>query len=150
MIAAILNGCDGKKLSGENNKEKVTVALWGNQMLENYTQYLCDTFPEVDFEFILATNSTDYYRYRQEHGDMPDILSVRRFVLKEKAGLSEEDAVMDNREPKDLFIKSKAAMFRILTKTKCIFALSPTRCFVSPRMWCKKFCLVNRKLLKKL
>lgn len=86
IAVTLLAGCGNQKSAGENRgekKEKVVVALWGNQMLENYTQYLCDTFPEVEFEFILATNSTDYYRYRQAHGDMPDILSVRRFALKD-------------------------------------------------------------------
>ena len=64
-------------------REKVVVACWGNQMLDSYTQYLCDLFPQVEFEFVLATNSTDYYRFRQDHDDMPDILTVRRFALKD-------------------------------------------------------------------
>ena len=72
-----------------SQKEKVVVACWGNQMLDSYTQYLCDLFPEVEFEFVLATNSTDYYRFRQDHDDMPDILTVRRFALKDAVeGLS--------------------------------------------------------------
>ena len=88
MTATMLAGC-GTQTSGteknenESKKEKVTVALWGTQLLENYTQYLCDTFPEVEFEFVLATNSTDYYRYRNDHDDLPDILTVRRFSLKD-------------------------------------------------------------------
>lgn len=61
----------------------MVVACWGNQMLDSYTQYLCDLFPEVEFEFVLATNSTDYYRFRADHDDMPDILTVRRFALKD-------------------------------------------------------------------
>lgn len=89
LISATISGCDSKKSSGENKKEKVTIALWGNQMLENYVKYICDSFPEVDFEFVLATNSTDYYRYRQEHDDMPDILSVRRFALKDAVYLKD-------------------------------------------------------------
>lgn len=84
MTATVMTGCgtqsdDGKK----NEKETVRVALWGSQLLENYTQYLCDTFPEVEFEFTLATNSTDYYRYLNEHDDLPDIMTVRRFSLKD-------------------------------------------------------------------
>ena len=88
MTATMLAGC-GTQTSGteknenESKKEKVTVALWGTQLLENYTQYLCDTFPEVEFEFVLATNSTDYYRYRNDHDDLPDIMTVRRFSLKD-------------------------------------------------------------------
>lgn len=53
------------------------VACWGNQMLDTYIEYLCDLFPQVEFEFVLATNSTDYYRFRQDHDDMPDILMQR-------------------------------------------------------------------------
>ena len=88
MTITMLAGC-GTQTSNienggnENKKEKVTVALWGTQLLENYTQYLCDTFPEVEFEFVLATNSTDYYRYLNDHDDLPDILTVRRFSLKD-------------------------------------------------------------------
>ncbi|MDD6834361.1 MAG: extracellular solute-binding protein [Solobacterium sp.] len=82
-----LSGCSGSDKSVEteddSSKEKVVVALWGNQMLDTYAEYLCDMFPEVEFEFVLATNSTDYYRFRQDHDDMPDILSVRRFALKD-------------------------------------------------------------------
>ena len=73
----------GKQHDPDRKKEKVVVACWGNQMLDSYTQYLCDLFPEVEFEFVLATNSTDYYRFRGDHDDMPDILTVRRFALKD-------------------------------------------------------------------
>ena len=87
MTATMIAGCGTPIFNNENDgkeskKEKVTVALWGTQLLENYTQYLCDTFPEVEFEFVLATNSTDYYRYLNDHDDLPDILTVRRFSLK--------------------------------------------------------------------
>ena len=67
----------------KEGKEKVEVGCWGNQMLDTYTEYLCDLFPQVEFEFVLVTNSTDYYRFRQDHDDMPDILTVRRFALKD-------------------------------------------------------------------
>ena len=86
MTATVLTGCGAQNSGSEkdgNEREKVTVALWGTQLLENYTQYLCDTFPEVEFEFFLATNSTDFYRYRNDHDDLPDILTVRRFSLKD-------------------------------------------------------------------
>ena len=98
MTAMLLSGCSsqgGKEANTAVNagqqaaepkaeaKEKVVVACWGNQMLDSYTQYLCELFPQVEFEFVLATNSTDYYRFRQDHDDMPDILTVRRFALKD-------------------------------------------------------------------
>ncbi|MGN0496420.1 MAG: 5'-nucleotidase C-terminal domain-containing protein [Lachnospiraceae bacterium] len=88
MATTMLVGCGAQnsnieKNENESKKEKVTVALWGTQLLENYTQYLCDTFPEVEFEFVLATNSTDFYRYLNDHNDLPDIMTVRRFSLKD-------------------------------------------------------------------
>ena len=96
MMALLLGGCgkQGAEKPAVNaqtqavgaqdeQKEKVVVACWGNQMLDSYTQYLCELFPQVEFEFVLATNSTDYYRFRQDHDDMPDILTVRRFALKD-------------------------------------------------------------------
>ena len=91
LAATLLTGCGGQsgkedtavendqtqkekeESSKGTEKEKVVVACWGNQMLDSYTQYLCDLFPEVEFEFVLATNSTDYYRFRQEHDDMPGL-----------------------------------------------------------------------------
>lgn len=82
MTVTLLAGC-GEQTKSNEAKEKVTVAMWGTQLLENYTQYLCDAFPEVEFEFTLATNSTDFYRYLNDHDDLPDILTVRRFSLKD-------------------------------------------------------------------
>ena len=83
MGLSLLAGCGDKSTQEVDGKEEVVVGLWGNQMLDGYTQYLCEKFPDVDFKFELVTNSTDYYRFRQDHEDMPDILTVRRFSLKD-------------------------------------------------------------------
>lgn len=108
MAAMVLTGCGGQgsreeteekvESAEENGKEKVVIACWGNQMLDSYTQYLCDLFPDVEFEFVLATNSTDYYRFRQDHDDMPDILTVRRFALKDAVLLKDYLYDMSNTE----------------------------------------------------
>lgn len=82
LSAALLPGCGGNTSEG-GKKEKVTIALWGTQLLENYAEYLTEQFPDVEFEFTLATNSTDYYRYLNDHDDLPDIMTVRRFSLKD-------------------------------------------------------------------
>ncbi|MCM1046619.1 MAG: extracellular solute-binding protein [Candidatus Gastranaerophilales bacterium] len=41
----------------------------------------------------MATNSTDFYRFKQEMGDLPDILTVRRFALRDV--VEWKDALMD-------------------------------------------------------
>ncbi|MDO5417339.1 MAG: extracellular solute-binding protein [Lachnospiraceae bacterium] len=74
----------------EDGKETVSVALWGGQLLEGYTGYLQEQFPEVEFEFYLASNTTDYYRFCQEKGKLPDILTVRRFSLNDVKNLKDE------------------------------------------------------------
>ncbi|MDE6880648.1 MAG: hypothetical protein K2P20_04740 [Oscillospiraceae bacterium] len=73
----LLSGC------GSGKREKVTVALWSDQLTERYGTYLQNRFPEVEFEFYVATNSTDFYRFKQKSGDLPDILTVRRFSLQD-------------------------------------------------------------------
>ena len=102
VTVTILTGCgtadNGSTVNNGTQKEKVVVACWGNQMLDTYTQYLCDLFPQVEFEFVLATNSTDYYRFRGEHDDMPDILSVRRFALKDAVLLKDDLYDLSNTE----------------------------------------------------
>ena len=88
LLTLMVAGCgkqeeSASKAVSSNGKEKVSIALWGNDLLENYTGYLVKKFPDVEFKFILATNSTDYYRYRNKHKDLPDIMTVRRFSMRD-------------------------------------------------------------------
>lgn len=83
LTAITMIGCKSKSDNKKDVKQIVKIALWGTQLLENYTQYLCDTFPEVEFEFTIATNTPDFYRYLNDHDDLPDIMTVRRFSLKD-------------------------------------------------------------------
>ena len=90
----------------EQGREKVTIALWGNDLLQSYAEYLCRRFPEVEFKFVLATNSTDYYRYRLEHEDLPDILTVRRFAMKDAAVLKDGLYDLSNTELADSYYRT--------------------------------------------
>ncbi|MGN1149635.1 MAG: hypothetical protein ACI4SY_02900, partial [Sutterella sp.] len=103
-LAAGLAGCGGekaepKKVSAEKpasaevqpaKRPTVSVALWGAELQIGFTEFLCRSFPGVDFEFVLASNSTDYYRYRADHDDLPDILTVRRFSLNDVLPLKDK------------------------------------------------------------
>ena len=42
-------------------------------------------FRSVDFVFYTATNSSDFYRFKERQGDLPDILTLRRFSLNDVA-----------------------------------------------------------------
>lgn len=88
LPAVFMSGCGRETAAGGtahkaagDTKNIVTVALWSDQLTEHYGAYLRDCFPDVEFEFYVATNSTDFYRFKEEKGDLPDILTVRRFAL---------------------------------------------------------------------
>lgn len=85
----MLVGCSAQQSSQNGKKEKVTIALWGNALLQTYAPYLVEKFPDVEFEFELAVNSTDYYRYLNERDSLPDIMTVRRFSLGDVTGLKD-------------------------------------------------------------
>ena len=93
LLVLMLAGCGKQEKAAtstsSSGKEKVTIALWGNDLLEHYTAYLVKKFPNVEFKFVLATNSTDYYHYRNKHNDLPDILTVRRFSMRDAVQLKD-------------------------------------------------------------
>lgn len=81
----LLSGCGGHTAGQRDGRETVTVALWSDQLTAGYGQYLRQAFPEVDFVFYTATNSSDFYRFKERQGDLPDILTLRRFSLNDVA-----------------------------------------------------------------
>ncbi len=93
-LAGCGEGTVGKPGQGiTDKKETVTIAFWSDQLTERYGKYLQETFPDINFEFYVATNSTDFYHFKEETGDLPDILTVRRFSLNDVA--SWKDSLMD-------------------------------------------------------
>lgn len=88
---SMVSGADRMESGGwkqdKDGRETVSVALWGGQLLEGYAKYLQEQFPQVEFEFYLVPNATDYYRFCQEKGNLPDILTVRRFSLSDVTSL---------------------------------------------------------------
>jgi len=86
------NKATGKPEEGgkDGGKPVVSVALWAARLLEGYAPWLQEQFPDVEFDFYIANNSLDYYKYRAEHGDLPDILTVRRFALVDAVPLKDK------------------------------------------------------------
>lgn len=48
--------------------------------MKNIVPYINEQFPDQDIEFITGNNDTDLYSYFEEHGELPDIITVRRFL----------------------------------------------------------------------
>lgn len=78
MVTA-LTGCGKREKSTEKSDSHLTVYLWQNVLVKNLVPYIRQQFPDQDIEFIVGNNSIDLYNYLQEHGDLPDIITVRRF-----------------------------------------------------------------------
>lgn len=106
-LPVLLSGC-GKGSGQEEGegREQVTIAFWGDQLTEQYGEYLQETFPEVDFTFYVATNSTDFYRFKEAQGDLPDILTVRRFALRDVADWKESLMDLSDTELANTFHQS--------------------------------------------
>ena len=68
----------------------VSIAWWGINMIEGLQPALVEKFPDVEFEFIYGYNTTDFYEALAAQGKLPDIITVRRFSLKDAAGLKDK------------------------------------------------------------
>lgn len=66
---------------GKKTDNHVTVSLWEYRLVGEYSDYVQSLVPEADIEWCVGKNDLDFYSYRQEHGDLPDIITNRRFSL---------------------------------------------------------------------
>ena len=79
LATAVLSGCGQSKKEISKNDDHLTVYLWENSLMKNIVPYIQEQFPDHDIEFIVGNNDTDLYSYFEEHGELPDIIIVRRF-----------------------------------------------------------------------
>lgn len=79
LATAVLSGCGQSKKEISKNDDHLTVYLWENSLMKNIVPYIQEQFPDHDIEFIVGNNDTDLYSYFEEHGELPDIITVRRF-----------------------------------------------------------------------
>ena len=85
--ATVLSGCGQSKKAVSKNDDHLTVYLWENRLMKNIVPYIHEQFPDQDIEFITGNNDTDLYSYFEEHGELPDIITVRRFSGKDAQDL---------------------------------------------------------------
>lgn len=96
MLTCFAAGCgkdsDASSSSAEEGaaKQTVSVALLGAQLLEDYAPWLQEQYPDVDFDFYVGTNSTDYVNWCADNGTLADIVTVRRFSLRDVEGIKDK------------------------------------------------------------
>ena len=94
MVTAIslLSGCGGKSAEKED-AETITVYLWSTSLYEKYAPYIQEQLPDINVEFVVGNNNLDFYKFLNENGGLPDIITCCRFSLHDASTL--KDSLMD-------------------------------------------------------
>ena len=89
---ALLAGC-GKKSVKEEEAETIRVYLWTTNLYDKYAPYIQSQLPDVNVEFVVGNNDLDFYKFLDENGGLPDIITCCRFSLHDASPL--KDSLMD-------------------------------------------------------
>ncbi len=96
MGLSLLTGCSTKsteQLEKQEDAQTIQVYLWSTSLYENYAPYVQAQLPDVNIEFIVGNNDLDFYKFLQENGGLPDIITCCRFSLHDAAPL--KDSLMN-------------------------------------------------------
>ena len=91
--ACLLTGCGTQKSEAKEDAETIQVYLWNTTLYENYAPYIQSQLPDVNIEFIVGNNDLDFYKFLNENGGLPDIITCCRFSLHDAAPL--KDSLMN-------------------------------------------------------
>ena len=92
----LLSGCAGRStesLQEREDAETIQVYLWTAKLYEKYAPYVQAQLPDVNIEFIVGNNDLDFYKFLQQNGGLPDIITCCRFSLHDAAPL--KDSLMN-------------------------------------------------------
>ena len=96
MGLSLLTGCGTKsaeQVQKQEDAQTIQVYLWTTGLYENYAPYIQAQLPDVSIEFIVGNNDLDFYKFLQQNGGLPDIITCCRFSLHDAAPL--KDSLMN-------------------------------------------------------
>ena len=96
MAVPLLTGCGTKtaeNVEKQEDAQTIQVYLWSNSLYEIYAPYVQSQLPDVNVEFIVGNNDLDFYKFLQQNGGLPDIITCCRFSLHDAAPL--KDSLMN-------------------------------------------------------
>ncbi|MDO4486589.1 MAG: extracellular solute-binding protein [Bacillota bacterium] len=91
IMASMLTGCGTK--DEKEDADSISIYLWSASLYNEYAPYIQSKLPDVDIEFVVGNNDLDYYKFLKKNGQLPDIITARRFSLNDAAEL--QDQLMD-------------------------------------------------------
>ena len=93
---SLLTGCGTKspeQVQEQEDAQTIQVYLWSNSLYESYAPYVQAQLPDVNIEFIVGNNDLNFYKFLQQNGGLPDIITCCRFSLHDAAPL--KDSLMN-------------------------------------------------------
>ena len=90
LSVSLLAGCGAESTDAAASKEDaetIQVYLWTTNLYDTYAPYIQSQLPDVNIEFIVGHNDLDFYKFLQENGGLPDIITCCRFSLHDAAPL---------------------------------------------------------------
>ena len=96
MVVSLLTGCGTKspeEVEKQEDAQTIQVYLWSTSLYGTYAPYVQSQLPDVNIEFIVGNNDLDFYKFLQQNGGLPDIITCCRFSLHDAAPL--KDSLMN-------------------------------------------------------
>ena len=93
---SLLTGCGTKspeEVEKQEDAQTIQVYLWSTSLYGTYAPYVQSQLPDVNIEFIVGNNDLDFYKFLQQNGGLPDIITCCRFSLHDAAPL--KDSLMN-------------------------------------------------------
>ena len=85
----LLNGCRNVR----TQENAITVSLWSTVLLEDFAPYIQSRLPDIKINFVAGNNTLEYYDFLNKNGELPDIITCRRFSLHDASPL--KDSLID-------------------------------------------------------
>ena len=87
LITILTSACGSNKAK---QQKPITVYLWSVELLREYAPYIQAQLPDLNIHFVVGNNDLNYYKFLNENGQLPDIITCRRFALHDAVELKDQ------------------------------------------------------------
>lgn len=92
MLVTLFAGCVTNNTAKEDT-DTITMYLWITAMYDKDAPYVQSQPPDINIQFVVGNNDLDFYKFINENGKLPDIITCCRFSLHDASPL--KDNLMD-------------------------------------------------------